>query len=383
MSKKELRKINQNHIFNAIKLAKKLELSPSSKYDLLFEGERFPPAEIIKIASKEANGTEISTPANIEFYMYLTELGFKVIIKETGELVGGNSKIVNAVTKDSTFPILKPDKRKNKLKVYNQCGQEACDKAVYEYLFKARDRKWIDKHIINKAVDYSWKDPVQAVFQFIGIKREHKGFFVGRNIKEAIGILEKQEHNVETIIQSLRRIMNQPIIKEKVMYFDNNINSTNDEEFEDYIYQKEIEALVNFNEKAFINDIPEAKSQKNDKSHSKGYKRNSKKGKNAIENAGYMCEIENNHKDFTSKATGKNYVEAHHLIPMEYQDSFDFSIDVEANIVSLCVSCHKKLHHAVFKEKEEIIKALYEKRKDRLSKCGIYISNEVLYSYYE
>lgn len=33
----------------------------------------------------------------------------------------------------------------------------------------------------------------------------------------------------------------------------------------------------------------------------------------------YKCEFEDTHMFFTSKTTGENYVEAHHLIPMEFQ----------------------------------------------------------------
>ena len=370
MSKKELKQITPSHVLRAIEISRGRELSPSSAYDLLYEGEKFPPAEIIKIASKEANGKAISNIAGKEYYSYLKELGFDVVDK-TYKIIGSNREVSNS-KKVSKLKKLKPDKSKSVGNVYKQCEEEDCDKVVYNYLFKAMDRILIDEDIfINKNKNKGWSSPALAVLKFHGLTVWHKGIFVGRNIEEALDILKKQEHNVDTIIKSLCRIK-----------YDN-YSSNDDYLKEDYIYQKEIETLVNNSEASFTKDIPEAKPKRNNKMHANGYGRNSRKGKNAIENANFMCEVDNKHKDFTSNATGKNYVEAHHLIPMEFQDSFDVSIDVEANIVSLCVSCHKRLHHAIFKEKEEVINVLYRRRENRLSKCGINISQETLYGYYE
>ncbi|AZV41999.1 restriction endonuclease [Peribacillus asahii] len=155
------------------------------------------------------------------------------------------------------------------------------------------------------------------------------------------------------------------------------------EEMEDYLYQKEVQESVGWGKRGEIVDVPVEKPLRSDKTTSETYKRNGQIGKIAIVYADFLCEVDDNHKDFTSNVTGRNYVEAHHLIPMEYQDSFDYSIDVEANIVSLCVSCHKKLHHAIFEEKEHILKQLYNNRKARLKRCRINITEEILLNYYK
>ncbi|MGX9135477.1 HNH endonuclease [Rummeliibacillus sp. JY-2-4R] len=104
--------------------------------------------------------------------------------------------------------------------------------------------------------------------------------------------------------------------------------------------------------------------------------------KKAIMLASYKCEYDQSHTYFNSKVTGQNYVEAHHLVPMEYQDKFKYSLDVEANIVSLCPICHKRIHHATLEEKKQIVEELYNSRKDRLRKCGIRISLRDLITYY-
>ena len=111
-------------------------------------------------------------------------------------------------------------------------------------------------------------------------------------------------------------------------------------------------------------------------------KRDSVVSGNAITKAGYQCEYNSNHYLFNSKSTNKPYVEAHHLIPMSAYNDFEYSIDVEANVVSLCVVCHKKLHHASIQEKLDILTYLYNERIERLEQCNISLTLEDLIEYY-
>ena len=59
-----------------------------------------------------------------------------------------------------------------------------------------------------------------------------------------------------------------------------------------------------------------------------GYKRDPRISNKALLGADYCCAIDKEHKSFTSKSTKRNFVEAHHLIPMQFQDHFEFSLDV-------------------------------------------------------
>lgn len=107
------------------------------------------------------------------------------------------------------------------------------------------------------------------------------------------------------------------------------------------------------------------------------------KAANARVAANYLCEHNHEHTTFTNKATNHNYVEAHHLIPMQLQGRFFYSLDIEANIVALCPVCHRMIHHATNKEKKDIITQLYNERIERLKKCNIYIElNDLLNFYY-
>lgn len=94
----------------------------------------------------------------------------------------------------------------------------------------------------------------------------------------------------------------------------------------------------------------------------------------AIEGAHYLCEHNRSHETFTSKATGKAYMEGHHLIPLKYQQEFSCSIDVYANIVCLCPVCHRLLHFGTDKEKSYAAEGLFDSRQIRLEHSGIDIS---------
>ena len=106
---------------------------------------------------------------------------------------------------------------------------------------------------------------------------------------------------------------------------------------------------------------------------------------NSVIFSSYLCEFDSRHRIFTSKTTGCNYVEGHHFIPLEFESDFKpYSLDIEANVISLCPSCHKLLHFGVFDaRKKTIIDKLYEQRIERLKKCEIYVSTEKLYEYYK
>lgn len=109
-------------------------------------------------------------------------------------------------------------------------------------------------------------------------------------------------------------------------------------------------------------------------------KRDAKKVKQALYRANYKCEIDSLHKTFTRKKDGLDYTEAHHLIPLSAQDDFCQSLDIFANIVSLCPNCHKEIHYG---NSENMIKKLYNQRIKQLQEAGIYISLEKLLNYYK
>ena len=109
------------------------------------------------------------------------------------------------------------------------------------------------------------------------------------------------------------------------------------------------------------------------------YSRDHSKAKGMIKYSNYKCNIDPNHESFISK-NGSQYMEAHHLIPLSVQEKFTNSLDIDANIICLCPTCHKKLHYGKHINGE--LEQLFNNRKELLKKSGIDISFEDLQIYY-
>lgn len=101
---------------------------------------------------------------------------------------------------------------------------------------------------------------------------------------------------------------------------------------------------------------------------------------NALALANYECEIDRAHPSFVKRTDGHRYMEAHHLIPLEYHAEFAYSLDVEENVICLCSNCHREIHHGVGAER--LIRTLYDKRIGMLKSVGLDIDLEQLLCMY-
>lgn len=127
----------------------------------------------------------------------------------------------------------------------------------------------------------------------------------------------------------------------------------------------------------------EAKPKKNaiEVKNGLSYPRSKGVSKNALNKAGYICEIDSDHPTFRRRNSPLNYTEPHHIVPMSRQDDFDISLDVEENIISLCCNCHKQIH--LGQGYEDMLEKIYTERKELLKKVGVDISLENLIHYYK
>ena len=135
--------------------------------------------------------------------------------------------------------------------------------------------------------------------------------------------------------------------------------------------------IINFEYKCVPQKIIETKT----KSGKRTLQRDKKKAINALIKANFLCEANCGNELFKRKNSNKNYTEVHHLIPTRYYKNFDFSLDIEENLVSLCSYCHNLLHYG--DNPEKILKNLYNKRKHLLQLCGINISFDELLKMYK
>ena len=132
-----------------------------------------------------------------------------------------------------------------------------------------------------------------------------------------------------------------------------------------------------------IADVPKDKQEAViDEKGKKHFPRDPQVASRALIQGRYKCTYDPKHETFTAKGTNHMYVEAHHLVPMKESDKFVKSIDVEANVVSLCSVCHDCIHHGTDEAKYALIKKLYEERKSRLEATGIFVTFEQLLGFY-
>jgi 5-methylcytosine-specific restriction protein A len=112
------------------------------------------------------------------------------------------------------------------------------------------------------------------------------------------------------------------------------------------------------------------------------YSTNPRRAKCSLENANFKCELNPSHQTFVNKNSGKQYMEAHHLVPMSKQGSFEFDIDVPENILCVCPNCHRKIHLAEDEERKKTLAEAFELRANALPARGIKIDFKTLMELY-
>lgn len=117
------------------------------------------------------------------------------------------------------------------------------------------------------------------------------------------------------------------------------------------------------------------------RSSKKLYGRDRSVAMKALIKAGYQCEYDKTHKSFISRKTNKPYMEAHHLIPMEFQNEFVDSLDRAENVICLCSNCHNEIHYGI--DSGKIIRKLFRQRKNGLTEAGIDITLDKLLNMYK
>lgn len=112
------------------------------------------------------------------------------------------------------------------------------------------------------------------------------------------------------------------------------------------------------------------------------YKTNPRIAKTSLMLADFKCEINKaDHITFMSK-NGRQFMEAHHLIPMHAQKDFSINLDRVENIVCICPNCHSAIHLGSDSVRLDYLKRLYDQRIEKLRAVGLNISFGDLFSKY-
>lgn len=112
------------------------------------------------------------------------------------------------------------------------------------------------------------------------------------------------------------------------------------------------------------------------------HNRNAALGAQAIKEANYKCQIDSNHLTFISRVSGQQFMEVHHLIPVSKSDDFEYSLDVESNLIVLCPNCHRCIHYGDIDSKKKLLNRFYNERISLLNSSGIFIELAKLLRYY-
>lgn len=94
----------------------------------------------------------------------------------------------------------------------------------------------------------------------------------------------------------------------------------------------------------------------------------------ALKRSNYTCEISPDHVTFVNPKTGKQYMQAAHLIPIVNQDKVDGNLGDVANICCLCPNCAAKMQFGSDADRQEILTKLYLDHKNDLEKAGITVT---------
>jgi hypothetical protein len=108
--------------------------------------------------------------------------------------------------------------------------------------------------------------------------------------------------------------------------------------------------------------------------------RSAKLARECLEAAGFDCEAGWNGDRFKSKATGRNYSEVHHLIPLKYQKQFRASLDTLINLCCLSPQAHRAIHHGTDDQVIHLLQHLLCKRP--ALKKQFRISEDILFRMY-
>lgn len=274
----------------------------------------------------------------------------------------------------TAFPFLRPVAR---YREYNNASEELRDKEIYEYLFNKHTHRFLDKDILGLDPISSHGYQSMGILHHVGLWDEHKGFFKGAKILDAIASLEAQDKDLfKPVILSL-------------MNFNKRLSENSSDVLNDDDLKNKVEELTGKMQNETIYDIDysgkpkEKRNTVEDNSGSSRYPRDPRVAGKALEIAKHTCEFNMEHKTFVRKSNGMQYTEAHHFIPLSEHSNFNYSLDVEENICSLCSNCHNCLHYGSDEEKLKILIRLYKNRRVLLNNVKLDIDFKSLKKYYD
>lgn len=135
-----------------------------------------------------------------------------------------------------------------------------------------------------------------------------------------------------------------------------------------------------------IDDIHRMPDRGIDSTGRKRYKTQKKIRDAVLEKAHYICDCDDQKHFYFESVDLHNYVEGHHVVPMNRQEEYYFdssiNLDVPNNIVALCPNCHCQIHLGSRQARLKILSELYVRNKAKLLALNPNLTLSILASYY-
>ena len=135
-----------------------------------------------------------------------------------------------------------------------------------------------------------------------------------------------------------------------------------------------------------IDDIHRMPDRGIDSTGRKRYKTQKKIRDAVLEKAHYKCDCDDQRHFYFESVDLHNYVEGHHVVPMNRQEEYYFdssiNLDVPNNIVALCPNCHCQIHLGSRQARLKILSELYVRNKAKLLVLNPNLTLSILASYY-
>lgn len=135
-----------------------------------------------------------------------------------------------------------------------------------------------------------------------------------------------------------------------------------------------------------IYDIYRKPEKAIDNNGQKRYKTQKKIKDFVLKRAEYLCDCHNLKHFYFESVEKHNYVEAHHIIPMnrqaEYYLEHGINLDIIDNVIPLCPNCHKKIHLGSRNARLNILSEIFIKHNLTLKKINENLTFQMLASYY-
>lgn len=302
---------------------------------------------------------------------------------------------INSISKDQFYTYVMTCKRFEELDI--AVALLLSNPTPSDLVAKYKDKSRIETLLHKNSHLFSFKTDSVALNNEFG-EYFYRSFFVGIDMTKVNMLLDRPAdyayflYNVQgfgvNLIDTPHYVAeNTPATPQIILNIDNSSEPIDDEANYDANY---VALVDNFKEENINTDLGadayNKKPQFVDIAGKKSISKNPVLGKIAIIKFDYKCAANKEHRTFESKKTRKDFMEAHHLIPIRYAqqmwDRFEANIDCGENLVSLCPNCHRAVHYGSRRIKDELLRRLYDAKQTQLKGIGVDISVEELLKMY-